>query len=187
MSFHTIAPVFFQVLSLLRDQHIASTPTLFWVRRVHRQRQVYGPGSESILIYLKLPNKQTGASWSPLQRPPSPFVATPSSIARVLWNGNESSAQWLINLVQPKISEILRAPHGFEWFAVMVFTLSRLKMDGSGETRFGAVRFMVPGQVCGLVTVRFTIPGQACGSVSVRFALNNIFLPGLRHLRCLPL
>ena len=32
-------------------------------------------------------------------------------------------------------------------------------MDGSGETRFAAVRFTVPGQVCGLVTVRFTIPG----------------------------
>ena len=50
--------------------------------------------------------------------------------------------------------------HGFKWFAVdMVFTLSRLKMDGSVENRFAAVRFTVPGQVCGLVTVWFTIPG----------------------------
>ena len=51
--------------------------------------------------------------------------------------------------------------HGFKWFAVvMVFTLSRLKMNGSGETRFAVVRFTVPGQVvCGLVSIRFTIPG----------------------------
>ena len=36
--------------------------------------------------------------------------------------------------------------HGFKWFAVvvMVFALSRLKMDGSGETRFAAARFTVP-------------------------------------------
>ena len=32
----------------------------------------------------------------------------------------------------------------FKWFVVMVFSLSRLKMDGSGEHRFAAVRlFMV--------------------------------------------
>ena len=35
--------------------------------------------------------------------------------------------------------------HGFKWFVVMVFTLPRLKMDGSGEPRFAAVRFTVPG------------------------------------------
>ena len=37
--------------------------------------------------------------------------------------------------------------HGFKWFAVMVFTLLRLKMDCSGETRLATVRFTVPGQV----------------------------------------
>ena len=35
--------------------------------------------------------------------------------------------------------------HVFKWFAVMVFTLSRLKMEGFGETRFAAVGFTVPG------------------------------------------
>ena len=40
-----------------------------------------------------------------------------------------------------------------------VFTLSRLKMEGSGEPRFAAVRFTVPGPVCGLVAVRFTVSG----------------------------
>ena len=45
--------------------------------------------------------------------------------------------------------------HWFKWFAVMVFTLSRLKTNGSEETRFAAVRFTVPGKVCGLITVRF--------------------------------
>ena len=49
--------------------------------------------------------------------------------------------------------------HGFKLFAVMVFTLSRLKIDDSGETRFDAVRFTVPGQVGGFVTIRCTIPG----------------------------
>ena len=40
---------------------------------------------------------------------------------------------------------IVSKNHGFKWFAVvMVFTLSRMKMDGSGETRFAAVRFTVP-------------------------------------------
>ena len=34
--------------------------------------------------------------------------------------------------------------HGFKWFAVMVFTLSRLKTDACGETRFAAGRFTVP-------------------------------------------
>ena len=115
MSFHTIAPVFFQVLSLLRDQHIASTPTFFWVRRVHRQRQFYGLGSESIFIYLKFLNKQTGASWSLLQRPPSSFVASVSSMAPVLWKGNESSAQWLIWYIQesPKFWTASCAPKRF--------------------------------------------------------------------------
>ena len=45
--------------------------------------------------------------------------------------------------------------HGFNWFAVMDFTLSRLKTDGSGETRFAAVRFTVLEQFCRLITVRF--------------------------------
>ena len=63
--------------------------------------------------------------------------------------------------------------HGFKWFAVIVFTLARSKMDGSGEARFAAVRFAFPDEVC--------------GSVSIRFALNNIFLPELRHLPCLQL
>ena len=45
--------------------------------------------------------------------------------------------------------------HGFKWFAVMVFTLSRLKTDACGETRFAAGRFTVPEKVCGFITVRF--------------------------------
>ena len=53
--------------------------------------------------------------------------------------------------------------HGFKWFAVMVFTLSRLKMDGSGETRFAAVRFTVPGQACGLVTARLRFQVKSTG------------------------
>ena len=78
--------------------------------------------------------------------------------------------------------------HGFKWFAVvMVFTMSRLEMKGSGETRFGAIQLTVSGQVCGLVTVRFTIPGLVCGLVSVRFELNNLVLPKDRNLPCLQL
>ena len=48
---------------------------------------------------------------------------------------------------------------GFKWFAFMVYTLLRLKTDGSEEARFAAIRFTVPDQICGLITVRFTIPG----------------------------
>ena len=40
-----------------------------------------------------------------------------------------------------------------------VFHIIRLKIDGSGETRFAAVGFTVSSQVGGLVTVRSTIPG----------------------------
>ena len=53
--------------------------------------------------------------------------------------------------------------HGFKSVAVLVSSLSRLTMDGSREPRFGAVRFTVPGKVCGLV--------------AVRYALNNSSLP----------
>ena len=81
--------------------------------------------------------------------------------------------------------------HGFKLFAVMVFTLSRQKMDGSGETRFAAVRFTVPGQVCDSVTVRFTIDFRL--SLRVGFgpvcthSASSIFLSELRHLPCLQL
>ena len=34
--------------------------------------------------------------------------------------------------------------HGFKGFAVMVFTLPRLKMGGPGKTWFATVRFTVP-------------------------------------------
>ena len=36
ISFHIRAPAFFKVMDLVRDQHIAYTPTFFYVRRVHR-------------------------------------------------------------------------------------------------------------------------------------------------------
>ena len=35
--------------------------------------------------------------------------------------------------------------HVSNWLAVMVFTLSRLKMDVSGKRRFPTVQFTVPG------------------------------------------
>ena len=35
--------------------------------------------------------------------------------------------------------------YGFKWFAVVVLTLSRLQMDGSGKTLLAAVRFTVLG------------------------------------------
>ena len=75
--------------------------------------------------------------------------------------------------------------HGYKWFAVMVLTLSRLE---HGWFRRNSV-------CCGPVYgpwlsmrfgVRFTIPGEVCGAVSVRFAF-NIFRPEVRHLPCLQL
>ena len=47
--------------------------------------------------------------------------------------------------------------HGFKWFAVVVFTLPRLKMDDSGETRFAAVRFLVKSAVWVRSGLRFQV------------------------------
>lgn len=47
---------------------------------------------------------------------------------------------------------------GLKWSTVLVSSISRLKMDGSGGLRFGTVLFTVPGKVCGLETVSSHTP-----------------------------
>ena len=51
--------------------------------------------------------------------------------------------------------------------------ISRLKMDGSGENRFAAVRFTIPGQVCGLITSGLRFQDKSAGQF--RSCLHSTF------------
>ena len=121
ISSHTRAPVFYQVMSLVRDStlrlHRRSSTFIVFIGRDSLETLTnfeFGAiPSLSIVNFYTNRLERPRLSWSPLQRSPSSSKASASPMVQILWDGNEPSEQWLIWYIQksPKFFTASCAPN----------------------------------------------------------------------------